>query len=659
MAPEQATLPPQQPTTAAAASTATSVPSIVASVSGLLRDYAFQLRDDVGTFTTTTGGMKSEEDKPSTSIGDDGTTLSATGDVTAAAVGEEEEEDTAQLTEADVVECRGRLQRLRRIQRLLLHAMEDSALGNSAGSRRDTQAVSSSPATLQSTRAEREEMVQDHSRTMRRNPVLMTLLSRLELMKQQFEGCTAAAAASTSPSAPTASPHAPKSVEVISADAAVADPPRACRTIVPLLTPVSLAEGALAAFSRNIGVVFRRRSAPSSSASGRQAILKMAPQSTQHHPNSKRAREAGNDKDDTAVKASDNHWARLAAQQRKSHFALYTMRAALLPRVDRVCAPFYVSLAVQQLAQLNAAAERGMLERAWRVHTKAHLLREVPSVARDVEESRQALREALKSFSPTQQDRYLRDVSYVRFCCTDDGILRLCVQHALFLDLTYDVKRGQWLLLELHWNLYTTAAGSSLISTALTESATVAAAEEMREVTLSSEFCASSETHRQLLPENREALFAFLQGSLVQGGLSGGLQTANRLVCAVVLDALATQLYGLQQMFFTGGALGRLVDVEVRPGTFISLHLSLSDVLGAPAPAALAAGADVVHVKLTTCGGTVTMERVRGTNLATRSVVLLLGASSLVQSQDANASGPPRVVVDMEALLWQCLSADS
>ncbi|KPI86219.1 hypothetical protein ABL78_4732 [Leptomonas seymouri] len=636
LSPEHSTASPHSDTAV------TDTVSIVASVGRLLMDYALQLLDDVGPLHLDPAqeGTKVEDEAKGPARDDNKRALFDDDNEASTDTGE-----TAALTEADLAECRGRLQRLQRIHLILVHSVGASTLSSRGG-------PSGSPVTSQGIRESEEEVLaEDYSETIRRNSVLTKMLNRLECMHQLFQGtsgattsqsqCMAATLADTDTAANT------------NATVTVAQgPSQAVRTIEPLLTPVSLAEGALSAFSRNVGIYFRRRPIGGAAAGAPTAGQPNAPRSP---ASCKRTRA-----EDEGATESLNHWAKLAAQQRKSRFALYTLRSALLPRVNHVCAPFYVSPAVLEMAQLNAAAERFMLERVWCVHTKAHLLREVPSVAQDVELHRQALREALKHWPPAQQEDHIRDVSYARFVCTDNGVLRFCVQNALLVDVSYDLKRRQWTLLGLHWSLYTTDAGASLISATLADAVEMTATERLQRnfTAIGSASCAASESYQKLQPQNEGALAAFLQKALTEGGLSGGVHAANRLVCAVVLDALATQLLRLQQSFFTGGSVGRFLDVEVRPGTFISFHLTLPELFCVYDTAAPAM-ADVVHVKITTCGGTVMMERVRGTDVATRSVTLLLGTSCLVPSRSSSLNDSSRLVIDMEALLWQCLSAES
>jgi hypothetical protein len=597
---------------------------MLTAVGQLLLDYALQLRDDVGPsvfFSDTRRAVKSEDDEPSRSTSSKQEATASLADPTLVAASDAEE--VAQLTEADMMECHRRLQRLQRIRRLLQTAVEPSA--SSTAKEKDQE---SSPSSI--VRHSKENEVQNYGETIRRNPVLTTMLRGLERMKQQLEGSSIATAPSGALTTAAGAPH----------------------PIQPLLLPVSLADGALSAFSRNVGIVFRRRpTGGGGTAGGTPVAVQPVPSSQSRSSAGKRTRDG-----DEASTPPVNHWAMLAMQQRKSRFALYTLRTALLPHVHRVCAPFYTSPAVRALAQLNAAAERFMLERVWCVHTKAHLLREAPSVARDVEESREALRESLKTLSSAQENAYVRDVSYVQFVCTDSGVLRVCIQHALFVDLTYDLRRRQWMVLGLHWNLHTTAAAASLTSSAVLNDM-VSVTVPLTTLSSPGASCLLA-PYQQLQPENNEALVAFLQTAFLQSGLSGGLRAANRLLCALVMDALALQLLHLQQTFFTGDALGRLVDVEVRPGTFVSVHLSLSEVMSAHAVTASTVS-DVVHIKIGVRGGTVVMERVCGTSLSTRRVTLLLGTSSLIPPPDPASDPLPLIVLDMEALLWQSVSAGS
>lgn len=650
-----------------------SVKSIAISVSRLLLDYALQLRDDMGPLPSTSapGVMKKEENILSSSAGDVKPMGALTDNAFATSTGTEDE--TVQLSEADVLECHQRLKRLQRIFRVLQRAGDSSAAQED-----DPEGQSLASSSAQRERAQAEDRLQDYSETVRRNPVLTTVLHRFHALTQRFQSC---------PDTFGSSPPSEQPLPLVK-EGAFSEPARHFRAISrtsdkcdiqPLLSPISLSEGALAAFSRNVGVVFRRRptavSATVSTTVAASAAVTTPHKSSSHStapPTASPSQLSGTGKrvrdGDEPVADTVNFWSKLAAQQRKARFNLYTLRSALLPQVSRVCAPLYVAPAVRELGQLNAAAEQQMLQRAWCVHTKAHVLREAPAIAREVEDWQQALRDALKSFPSTTRESMLHDVSYVQFLHTDNGILRLCVQHTLFLDLTYDLRQKQWRVLALHWNLFTTAAGATLTSDVLTEAkavvggSTALTTEGGAEPDASgsgSDLCKPKNELQQLQPENRKALLAHLQNAFEQGGLSGGVRAATRLVCAVVMDALALQLVRLQQSFFAGNALGRLVDVEVRPGTFISFHLSLSTVLNRSDSASTVIGDDVVHVKVTVCGGTVLMEIVRGTDLASRSVRLLLGKSYLGLAAESALRCPPRVVVDMEALLWQCVAAKS
>ncbi|CAJ1991799.1 hypothetical protein conserved [Leishmania donovani] len=639
------------------------VRTITTAVGRLLTDYAVQLREDLGS-TDATGGVSFKpgweaEDGDLVKVEGEGSDSAAGSAVetrhrTSSRHATDADDEAAPLTEADTAECRQRLQRLQRVKHLLAQYS-----GRAERRRVHAEAVKTSFLRSGST-AEADDEADGACRvsceTVRQNPVLMLALRRFDRIAQGFQGTTAPAAVAKAQGGGLREAGTAASVSGTNK----------VNFIQPFLNPVPLAEGALSAFSRNVNIVFRRRP----TAGG--------PPATGKRPRDEAVDSAASSWASTAVAPdAHNYWDLLATQQRRRRFSLYTARAALLPRVNAVCAPLYVSLAVQELAQLNSEAERFMLKRAWCVHTKARLLREVPWVARDVAAYRVALREALPGFTESQQDAFLIDVVYAEFVCAEGGIVRVCVQHALFLDLTYDVRRQQWTLVALHWNIFTTSAGASLLTSqsalavphAQTPSAPPAAPATAALAPLIAHSCAhgtddsasplpeapTPASFVRIVPQDREALHRFLRLAFAQEGLSGGLHAANRLVCAVVMDTFATQLQSLQHSFFTGGGLGRLVEMEVRPGTLISFHLSLPELFVPSAP--------VAHVKMTVAGGTVMLECVRGTDLSTRRVKLPLGTSSLVASATVGVNTATRrssmTVVDMEALLWQCVCASA
>ncbi|CAG9580388.1 conserved hypothetical protein [Leishmania major strain Friedlin] len=639
------------------------VTTITTAVGRLLTDYAVQLREDLG-FTDVTGGVSFKsgwevEDGDVVKVegegsGSAGDSAVETRHKTSSRHATDVDDEVAPLTEDDAAECRQRLQRLQRVKHLLVQFS-----GRADRRRVHTEAVKTSFLRSGSTAEDADEA--DGAccvscETVRQNPVLMLALRRFDRIAQGFQG--------------TAAPAAVAKVQGgglrEAGTAASASETNKGNCIQPFLNPVPLAEGALSAFSRNVNIVFRRRP----TAGGTPATGK--------RPRDEAGDSAASSWASTAVAPdTHNYWGLLAAQQRRRRFALYTARAALLPRVNAMCAPLYVSPAVQELAQLNSEAERLMLKRAWCVHTKAHLLRELPWAARDVAAYRVALREALQSFTESQQDAFLIDVVYAQFVCAEGGVVRVCVQHALFLDLTYDVRLRQWTLVALHWNIFTTSAGASLLTSqsvlAVPHAQTPSTPPAAPATAARAPLIAHSSAHGtvdsasplpeastpasfvRVVPQDREALHRFLRLAFEQEGLSGGLHAANRLVCAVVMDTFAIQLQSLQQSFFTGGGLGRLVEMEVRPGTLISFHLSLPELFVPSAP--------VAHVKMTVAGGTVMLECVRGTDLSTRRVTLPLGTSSLVASGAVGVNTATwkssMTVVDMEALLWQCVCASA
>ncbi|KAG5494808.1 hypothetical protein JIQ42_02423 [Leishmania sp. Namibia] len=633
------------------------VRAITTAVGRLLTDYVVQLRADLRSvdvpgdvslkacWNAEDGNLAKIEDGGSDSAADSAVVAGyKMGSRRAAGAADE----TAPLTEADAAEYRQRLQRLQRVKNLL--AQFSGQPNRHCGHTGNAGVSSHTSGSLAGADEDEGEAYRVSCETVRQNPVLMLALRHFDGMLKRFQGAVTPVDVRKAESI---------GLRGVGKTASVSQANRAS-CIEPLLNPVPLAEGTLSAFSRNVNIVFRRR-----------------PNVVGTPATSKRPRDEAGDSAASSLASTAaapnlfNYWELLAAQQRKRRFALYTARSALLPRVNAVCAPLYVSPAVRELARLNMEAEHLMLKRAWCVHTKAHLLRELPSVARDVATRRVALREVLQSFAESQQDAFLTDVVYTDFVCTEGGIVRVCVQHALFVDLTYDVRRRQWALIALHWNLFTTSAGASLMGsqTALAvphaeipsatpgASATAAGSPSTTHGTVNSASPSPDVPNItslvQVAPQDREALHTFLHVAFAQEGLSGGLHAANRLVCAVVMDTFATQLEILQQCFFTGSGLGRLVEVEVRPGTLISFHLSL--------PALFVPSAPVVHGKMTVAGGTVMLECVRGTDLSTRRVILPLGTSSLVTPAAVGVSAAGRelsvVVVDMEALLWQSACA--
>ncbi|GET91595.1 hypothetical protein, conserved [Leishmania tarentolae] len=631
------------------------VRAITTAVGRLLMDYAMQLREDLQStdamyslsktpWDVVDGNLvKAEEEGSSSAARSTAQTQQTMGSLHTA----DSDDEAVPLTAADMAVCRQRLQRLQRVKNLLAHF---SGRVDHRGVHRG--AVKTSFLTSGRTAeayGEEDSAYPVSCETVRKNPVLMLALRHFDRIAQGFQGATASAAVAKMQSG---------GLHEAGTDASVSEAHKV-NCIQPFLNPVPLAEGALKAFSRNVNIVFRRRPTTASS------------RATGKRPRDEPSNSAASSSASTAVGTGEpNYWDLLATQQRKRRFALYTARAALLPRVNAVCAPLYVSPAVQELAQLNAEAEGLMLKRAWCVHTKAHLLREVPWVARDVAAYRAALREALQSFTESQQDAFLIDVVYAEFVCADGGIVRVCVQHALFLDLTYDLRRRQWMLIGLQWNIFTTSAGASLLTSqttlAVPQTQTPSASSASPDPLVSHsstdgtvdsplppQEAYTPASFAKVVPQDREALHNFLQLAFAQDGLSGGLHAANRLVCAVMMDTFATQLQSLQQSFFTGGELGRLVEVEVRPGTLISFHLSLPDVFVPSAP--------MIHVKVTMTGGTVLLECVQGTDLSTRRVTLPLGTSSLVASTAVGVNTatrqPSMAVVDMEAFLWQCVRA--
>ncbi|KAK7201960.1 hypothetical protein NESM_000263900 [Novymonas esmeraldas] len=610
------------------------VSTLAAAVGRLLSDYVEQLREDLLLSHGGGGGAVKTE-------GADGVVPAVQDDDLAARLAVDDAPDgdgngddgAVPLTEADAAECRHRLQRLQRVMHLL------TLFTRRPGRRCGADGADAKPPTMAdaATATARSEADNDaipvSCEAVQRNPVLMAALHRFDGMARRFEGATAAT-----------------------------DATRVADLIQPILHPVSLADGALSVLSRNMDIVFRRRP-PTSGATApdlkrpRDEAPQAAPPSSSVPPLTPLPPSASASgtvaTTATAAAGAAHHWGRLAAQQRRDRFALYTARVALLPRIDVVCAPFYISPAVRQLAQLNSTAECAMLLRAWCVHTKAHLLREAPAVAGDVEAYRVALAAALQSFSAARQAAFLADMVYLEFVCADSGVVRVCVQHTLFLDLTYDVPRRHWRAIALHWNLLTTSAGASLLSTRSAQPlvAATASLSTDRAASAAPLAGAAAPSLARVMPMDPDALHGFVQRALEKDGLSGGLRAANRAVCATVMDALATQLQSLQRSFFSGGALGRLAEVEVRPGTFISCRLAISALFMTAAP--------VLHVKVAVLGGTVVVECVRGTEVSSRVVTLPLAASSLVPMSTAMASAvsPMAPVVDMEAVLWRCVGA--
>ncbi|KAG5496313.1 hypothetical protein JKF63_02615 [Porcisia hertigi] len=636
------------------------VRAIMTAVGRLLIDYAVQLRDNLQTGDVSfkeegwgdeASNMAKVENTDSSSAAGSGT-FAAHARIAARGPADTENE-TAPLTEADTAESRQLLERLQRVKHLLV---QFSGVANcTQGPHGAIGASYFASEALPAAKDVGRDVYRVSCETVRQNPVLMLALRRFDGVTQRFQGT---ATPMGGVELHTGGHVAAEAVDSMSETRALPD-------IRPFLNPVSLADGTLSAFSRNVGIVFRRRSSAAGTAATGKRLRDEAHESV-----------ASSFAFTAVAPNQPNYWHALAAQQRKRRFAIYSARSALLPRVNAVCAPLYVSPAVQELARLNSEAERVMLKRAWCVHTKAHLLRELPWVARDVSAYRAALREVLQSFTEAQQADFLADVVYTEFVCAESGVVRVCLQHALFLDLSYDVRRRQWTLIALHWNLFTTSAGASLMTaqaaalavpyvhsatvpppapatSALGPLVTQCSPQGTRDPASPPVDASAPASLVRIVPHDREALHNFLQRAFAQDGLSGGLQAANRLLCAVVMDTFATQLQALQECFFTGGGLGRHIDADVRPGTLISFHLSLPRLFVSLAPTA--------HVKMTVTGGTVVLECVRGTDLSTRRVTLPLSTSSLATLAATCENTATRklsvTVVDMEALLWQCVCA--
>lgn len=502
--------------------------------------------------------------------------------------------DTASLGADDAAELMARLQRLKRVLRII-------SSGTTAPLSRQHDATLSE-------RAEDEDQWEgpvDAStyRATAANTALRLTMLRLQKVRANFHGAEACAV-STTTGGDDRIQHA---------------------AVRPMARSISLAEGAWAAYGKNVGVVFRRRAEGGSGAA-----------------REKRQREEG-----TVVAGASSPalhiCASLSQVQRKERFRVYTLRSALLPRVDAVCAPLFISPAIQELARLNSAAESAMAERAWRVSTRAQLLREFPSVVEDVVTHRRGLHEIVRDIPDAHRDALLLEKSYFCFSSTDEGVLRVSIQHGLILDLTYNNRQRRWCLLALHWNIWTTESAAALCS-----SSAVAEIDRDRLSSIPGEERDWLSCHTRVDPGQQSAMLGFLCKELETGGLSGGLRAANRLLCTVVMDLLAAQLRSLQTTFFVD-ALQAAAAVEVRAGTFISCRLTPSLLIGRPGPIDAAA----VHLKISIGGGTVLLERMEGTDLLTRRVTALLSHSTC----PIGSSPLCCLVVDMESWLWSSITA--
>lgn len=120
--------------------------------------------------------------------------------------------------------------------------------------------------------------------------------------------------------------------------------------------------------------------------------------------------------------------------------------------------------AKKTLSTLNMAAEARLAQRAWIVHTKAQLLFEWEPLAASVKAMQDEWKSLLRgtsvrtpfpSTTTTPAISVSRDLPYFFWREVQQGIIRIDVQHALTMDITYDIWKGEWRLLQFEWSIFT------------------------------------------------------------------------------------------------------------------------------------------------------------------------------------------------------------
>lgn len=594
----------------------------------------------------------------------------------------EEEEDPATLEE--IAALTERAQRIIRVMRLVQRAVASAAA-------RSAQLSQSYGADSETGGNARQLRTMTASRPDCGNCVTSLALRGLDRLVGALTGST--------PSLPSASPPSTSPTAVTGA-VAVTEVRRIAR-------PVSLPEAALEVLAMNTKVVFRR-STVSSAASAAGAAAGGDVRKVE-----KRPRGSGITTTTALAEVSSSsssgvtgtEYEALSLEQRKARFALYAARTALLPRVDAAVPP-YVSPAVRTFAELNVAVEGRLLQRTWCVGTKARLLQELPklydAVQRYREDVQPFLVEGTRSLSPSRWAPHVG--SFFDFLSYNDGVVRVAVQRGLLLDVTYDVVKRRWVLLQMQWALWTRCATTSsdlllfaqpftaekpeATTTTITTTADAVpdGGESSPSTSCSSDGANAEGALRRVVPNHQDAMVRFLQKRFDEDGFDGGCIAANRLLCTVVIDAVAHQLKSLKEDFFVG-PLRPLFDVEVRAGTHVACRfqqphrdppVSVSSVVSSTEPtahsssrASHSAGA-VLHAKFSITGGTVVLERAWSTDASVLQHDLLLLVPPAATAQQHNAeeamasvssggscrprisavSPSNRVCIDVEQWLW-------
>ncbi|CCW60394.1 unnamed protein product [Phytomonas sp. EM1] len=354
----------------------------------------------------------------------------------------------------------------------------------------------------------------------------------------------------------------------------------------------------------------------------------------------------------------------VSSSQRKQRFALYTGRVPLLPRLDALARGMaadsstfiYLSPALRQYAALNLSAERQMLQRAWRVTSKAQLLLQLPRLYQAEEAYREQLRD-ISSRLGDSDGKSLLDPdrhTYFQFVHVNEGVIRVGIQHGLFVDFTYNCAGGQWIVLKLHWNVWVPAASlwfSSSVSPEATEdsSGRIGAPLETTAGASNVGVPADGCGIHIVLPQRQDVMLRFIQKNLTKGGLESGLLAANHLLCTVVIDTLAKQARQLQEHFFVS-LLKAYFAVDIRPGSHLAVQLRLPIANHQVQPDDKNASAFLMNLhKFYLTGGTVLLE----STTTSRNVVTHGNSNTQLLLSDASLVDRNKLLVNLEQWLWE------
>ncbi|CAD2216143.1 hypothetical protein ADEAN_000360400 [Angomonas deanei] len=265
-------------------------------------------------------------------------------------------------------------------------------------------------------------------------------------------------------------------------------------------------------------------------------------------------------------------------KQREARRGLYTAKyPAHFPALERQALHdkkqnlYYFSPAIQRFSQLNMNAKLLFLEAWTRSSTKTMLVRELHSLYTHlVLPGRHVL--ATIPFSETEKTGH-SEPYFFRFLHYNEGIVRLCVQDMLYVDLTFHVARKVWVVLRFHFHL-------SIPREATTEA--IQGGEEWR-VPPSCTSPAASEGPLVAVrvPRDRtETMRVYLMKQFVSGGIEEGAAAATQLTNALLLDNIVSQLRAVRDKWFPpllyqGNAttIESLFRLHVRRGNYVSLQL--------------------------------------------------------------------------------------